>query len=89
MNHNTKQFLISLSICVLGAIAVAGSVYYLITGNLIPGVIPLSTALLMLPLWNVYSTRVQTQSYMKWLFVGVFLLNLLTGVLQIVNALSK
>ena len=53
MNHNTKQFLISLSICVLGAIAHAATLDYQVPANKKPGVIPLITALLMHPLRNV------------------------------------
>lgn len=73
-------------ICLLGGIVALASVYYLITGILIPGVIPIGTALLMIPLWLHFGNKMKNQKLMLLLVCAAFALNMISGIMQLLNS---
>ena len=77
-----KEQLLSVFMLILAGVVLVSSIVYLITGKLIPGLIPLSQAALMVPMYSLWKNREP-----KWigvLFLVAGILNLIAGVLQIV-----
>lgn len=73
--------IIGVSILIMGV-----SLLYLITGFMVPGLIPLGSAILMVPLLLFYRKRENGKMYAV-LFLSAAVLNLIAGVMQLLNAI--
>ena len=76
-----KQLLLSAAMLVLTAVVLISVGVYLITGEMVPGLMPLSQAALMVPMYSLWQSREP-----KWigiLFIIAGILNLIAGIMQI------
>lgn len=79
-NKNTMLAVIEI---VLGLAVSIASVIYIFTEAMIPGLIPLGTALLMVPLW----LQQREHKAVAILLTVAFVLNMLAGIIQIWTAI--
>lgn len=80
--NNKKERLLSASMILLSLVVLVSSIVYLITGKMIPGLMPLSQAALMVPMYLLWKNREP-----KWigiLFIVACALNIIAGIAQIV-----
>ncbi|MBQ3504839.1 MAG: hypothetical protein IJA75_09080 [Oscillospiraceae bacterium] len=76
-----KQRLLSAAMLLLAAVVLVSAIVYLITGKMVPGLMPLSQAALMVPMYFLWKNREP-----KWigiLFIIAGILNLIAGIMQI------
>ena len=69
---------------VLALVVLVSTVVYLITDKMIPGLMPLSQAVLMIPMYLLWKNR--EPKWIRCLFVLAGFLNLLAGIMQIIKA---
>lgn len=77
-----KERLLSAVMLLLLTVVLVSTIVYLVTGNMIPGLMPLSQAWLMIPMYSLWKNR-----ELKWisiLFIVAFVLNVIAGIAQIV-----
>ena len=77
-----KERLISAAMILLAIVVLVATVVYLITGKMIPGLMPLSQAALMVPMYLLWKTR--EPKWIRILFIVACILNIIAGVAQIV-----
>ena len=80
--NNKKERLLSASMILLSLVVLVSSIVYLITGKMIPGLMPLSQAALMVPMYLLWKNR--EPKWIRILFIVACILNIIAGVAQIV-----
>ncbi len=86
MDKNTREFILNALICLLAGVVTVASVMQLLFDQTVPGLIPLGTAFLMIPVWLRFREAMPYRRLVGWMMVAAFGLNIAAGVLQIVNA---
>ncbi|MBQ8835219.1 MAG: hypothetical protein IJ001_09920 [Oscillospiraceae bacterium] len=81
-----KDKLLAVIVILLGVIVMAASIVYIVTDRMIPGLIPLCSAVLMVPMILLWRKNENGKLY-AFLFMTASILNLIAAVLQIANAL--
>lgn len=82
-----KQQIWAAAVIILALIVLAASIVYLLTGKMVPGLIPLSSALLMLPMLMLWGRKQENGKLYAILFLSASILNLIAGILQIMQAI--
>lgn len=77
-----KERLISAAMILLAIVVLVATVVYLITGKMIPGLMPLSQAALMVPMYLLWKNR--EPKWIRILFIVACILNIIAGIAQIV-----
>ena len=77
-----KERLISAAMILLAIVVLVSTVVYLITSKMIPGLMPLSQAALMVPMYLLWKNR--EPKWIRILFIVACILNIIAGVAQIV-----
>ena len=80
--NNKKERLLSASMILLSIVVLVSSIVYLITGKMIPGLMPLSQAALMVPMYLLWKNR--EPKWIRILFIAACVLNIFAGIAQIV-----
>lgn len=80
--NNKKERLLSASMILLSIVVLVSSIVYLITGKMIPGLMPLSQAALMVPMYLLWKNR--EPKWISILFIAACVLNIFAGIAQIV-----
>ena len=80
--NNKKERLLSASMILLSIVVLVSSIVYLITGKMIPGLMPLSQAALMVPTYLLWKNR--EPKWIRILFIAACVLNIFAGIAQIV-----
>ena len=80
--NNKKERLLSASMILLSIVVLVSSIVYLITGKMIPGLMPLSQAALMVPTYLLWKNR--EPKWISILFIAACVLNIFAGIAQIV-----
>ena len=81
--NSKKERLLSAVVILLALVVLVSTVVYLITGNYIPGLMPLSQAALMVPMYFLWKSR--EPRWISYLFLVAGVLNVIAGILQIVK----
>lgn len=81
--NSKKERLLSAVVILLALVVLVSTVVYLITGNYIPGLMPLSQAALMVPMYSLWKSR--EPRWISYLFLVAGVLNVIAGILQIVK----
>ena len=76
-----KERLLAAAMILLSIVVLVSSVVYLFTGNMIPGLMPLSQAALMVPMYILWKNREPT--WISILFIVACALNIMAGIAQI------
>ena len=76
-----KEKILSVVIIILALVVLISTVVYLITDKAIPGLMPLSQAALMIPMFLLWRNR--EPKWISYLFILAGILNLIAGVMQI------
>jgi len=84
---NKKDKFITVVIITLSIILILASSIYLITEKMIPGLIPLLTAVLMIPMIALWGNRPDKGKLYAILFATAAVLNMIAGIMQIIQAL--
>lgn len=79
---NKKEKILSISMVVLALVVLVSTAVYLITDKMIPGLMPLSQAALMVPMYILWKNR--EPKWISYLFILAGILNLIAGVMQII-----
>lgn len=82
-----KQQIWAAAVIILALIVLAASIVYLLTGKMVPGLIPLSSALLMLPMLILWGRKQENGKLYAILFLSASILNLIAGILQVMQAI--
>ena len=77
-----REKILSISMVVLALVVLVSTVVYLITDKMIPGLMPLSQAALMVPMYSLWKNR--EPKWISYLFILAGILNLIAGVMQII-----
>ena len=77
-----KERLISAAMILLAIVVLVSTVVYLITSKMIPGLMPLSQAALMVPMYLLWKNR--EPKWIRILFIAACVLNIIAGTAQIV-----
>ena len=77
-----KERLISAAMILLAIVVLVSTVVYLITSKMIPGLMPLSQAALMVPMYLLWKNR--EPKWISILFIAACVLNIFAGIAQIV-----
>ena len=77
-----KERLISAAMILLAIVVLVSTVVYLITSKMIPGLMPLSQAALMVPMYLLWKNR--EPKWIHILFIAACVLNIIAGIAQIV-----
>ena len=80
--NNKKERLLSASMILLSIVVLVSSIVYLITGKMIPGLMPLSQAALMVPMYLHWKNR--EPKWISILFIAACDLTIFAGIEQIV-----
>lgn len=78
-----KDRLLSVVMILLALVVLVSTIVYLFTGNYIPGLMPLSQAALMVPMYSLWRNR--EPRWISFLFLIAGVLNVLAGIMQIIN----
>lgn len=76
-----KEKILSISMVVLALVVLVSTAVYLITDQMIPGLMPMSQAALMVPMYILWRNR--EPKCISYLFILAGILNLIAGVMQI------
>lgn len=79
--NSRKEKILAIVMTVLAVVALVSTVAYLITDKMIPGLMPLSQAALMVPMFLLWRNR--EPKWISYLFILAGTLNLIAGVMQI------
>ena len=79
--NSRKEKIIAIVMTVLAVVVLVSTVAYLITDKMIPGLMPLSQAALMIPMFLLWRNR--EPKWISYLFILAGILNLIAGVMQI------
>lgn len=79
--NSRKEKIIAIVMTVLAVVVLVSTVAYLITDKMIPGLMPLSQAALMVPMFLLWRKR--EPKWISYLFILAGILNLIAGVMQI------
>ena len=79
--NSRKEKIIAIVMTVLAVVVLVSTVAYLITDKMIPGLMPLSQAALMVPMFLLWSKR--APKWLSYQFILAGILNLIAGVMQI------
>ena len=77
-----KERLISAAMILLAIVVLVSTVVYLITSKMIPGLMPLSQAALMVPMYLLWKNR--EPKWIRILFIAACVLNIIARIAQIV-----
>ena len=77
-----KEKVLSAIIILLAIVVLVCTAVYLITDKMIPGLMPLSQAALMVPMYILWKNR--EPKWIGYLFILAGILNLIAGVMQII-----
>ena len=80
--NNKKEQLLSAAVILLSIVVLVSSIVYLITGKMIPGLMPLSQAAMMVPMYLLWKNR--EPKWIRILFIAACVLNIFAGIAQIV-----
>ena len=79
--NSRKEKIIAIVMTVLAVVVLVSTAVYLITDQMIPGLMPLSQAALMVPMFLLWRKR--EPKWISYLFILAGILNLIAGVMQI------
>ena len=79
--NSRKEKIIAIVMTVLAVVVLVSTVAYLITDKMIPGLMPLSQAALMVPMFLLWRNR--EPKWISYLFILAGILNLIAVVMQI------
>ena len=79
--NSRKEKILAIVMTVLAVVVLVSTVAYLITDKMIPGLMPLSQAALMVPMFLLWRKR--EPKWISYLFILAGILNLIAGVMQI------
>ena len=79
--NSRKEKIIAIVMTVLAVVVLVSTVAYLITDKMIPGLMPLSQAALMVPMFLLWRNR--EPKWISYLFILAGILNLISAVMQI------
>lgn len=79
--NSRKEKILAIVMTVLAVVVLVSTVAYLITDKMIPGLMPLSQAALMIPMFLLWRNR--EPKWIRYLFILAGILNLIAGVMQI------
>lgn len=79
--NSRKEKIIAIVMTVLAVVVLVSTVAYLITDKMIPGLMPLSQAALMVPMFLLWRKR--EPKWISYLFILAGILNLIAVVMQI------
>ena len=79
--NSRKEKILAIVMTALAVVVLVSTVAYLITDKMIPGLMPLSQAALMIPMFLLWRNR--EPKWISYLFILAGILNLIAGVMQI------
>ena len=79
--NSRKEKILAIVMTVLAVVVLVSTVAYLITDKMIPGLMPLSQAALMIPMFLLWRNR--EPKWISYLFILAGILNLIAVVMQI------
>lgn len=79
--NSRKEKILAIIMTALAVVVLVSTVAYLITDKMIPGLMPLSQAALMVPMFLLWRKR--EPKWISYLFILAGILNLIAGVMQI------
>ena len=79
--NSRKDRLLSAVMLPLLTVVLVSSVVYLVTGNMVPGLMPLSQAGLMIPMYILWKNR--EPKWISILYIVACVLNIIAGIAQI------
>ena len=79
--NSRKEKILAIVMTALAVVVLVSTVAYLITDKMIPGLMPLSQAALMVPMFLLWRNR--EPKWISYLFILAGILNLIAGVMQI------
>ena len=79
--NSRKEKILAIVMTVLAVVVLVSTVAYLITDKMIPGLMPLSQAALMIPMFLLWRNR--EPKWISYLFILAGILNFIAGVMQI------
>ena len=79
--NSRKEKILAIVMTVLAVVVLVSTVAYLITDKMIPGLMPLSQAALMVPMFLLWRNR--EPKWISYLFILAGILNLIAVVMQI------
>ncbi len=79
--NSRKEKILAIVMTALAVVVLLSTVAYLITDKMIPGLMPLSQAALMVPMFLLWRNR--EPKWISYLFILAGILNLIAGVMQI------
>lgn len=79
--NSRKEKILAIVMTALAVVVLVSTVAYLITDKMIPGLMPLSQAALMVPMFLLWRKR--EPKWISYLFILAGILNLIAGVMQI------
>lgn len=79
--NSRKEKILAIVMTALAVVVLVSTVAYLITDKMIPGLMPLSQAALMIPMFLLWRNR--EPKWIRYLFILAGILNLIAGVMQI------
>ena len=80
--NSRKEKIFAIVMIALAVVVLVSTTVYLITDKMIPGLMPLSQAALMIPMFLLWKNR--EPRWISYLFILAGILNLIAGVMQIV-----
>ena len=81
-----RDKLLAVLVILLGVVLIAATLLYLFTDRMIPGLIPICSAVLMIPMMQLWRGKENGTLY-SILFLSAGVLNLIAAILQIWTAL--
>lgn len=81
-----KDLVLTVVVIFLALAVTAASIVYLVTEKMVPGLIPLLSAVLMVPMILVTRKQPTGGKLTMILFIAAAILNLIAGIMQIVQA---
>lgn len=79
--NSRKEKILAIVMTALAVVVLVSTVAYLITDKMIPGLMPLSQAALMVPMFLLWRNR--EPKWISYLFILAGILNLISAVMQI------
>ena len=79
--NSRKEKILAIVMTALAVVVLVSTVAYLITDKMIPGLMPLSQAALMVPMFLLWRKR--EPKWISYLFILAGILNLISAVMQI------
>ena len=79
--NSRKEKIFAIVMIALAVVVLVSTTVYLITDKMIPGLMPLSQAALMIPMFLLWRNR--EPKWISYLFILAGILNLIAGVMQI------